>query len=293
MPDPIPPPVFAQKPPSYLQGEFKNRVILDDEPIKELCYSLIAHGFLQPIGAVDYGDYGEQLYGGRRMAAYRYGQENGLAVPETIPMLLYSPGLTQTQRRIITNTENLQRLDLTPPEIFRNCDELMVLNPDWCLTDLSRHLNKSKGTITKYMAPKRLEPAYLAAFLEGKFGFDAAYDIAKSPVQSATFDIVCGGGSREERRATKPKKQPAQGAPPPDKFDRCPILFPEAMVLIKSKKGKEPLTLEATKTLLKDALAKVETAIGESFTLKTAMRVFADTKDKAKKVRKKREKKVG
>ncbi len=193
----IPSPIHAIKPLGFFQVGHNSRPVINDESLQELSRSILANGLLQPLISLDDG---LVLAGHRRLAAMELAD-----LPEA-PALIYPSTLTITEQRTITATENMQRLDLTPPQTYGLCKELFELNPTWQLCDLAAHLSKSPGTITKYMAAAKLEPEPLAAFMAGEFGFDTAYSITKSPNQSETLRIIRGGGNREAvRRAAKPK----------------------------------------------------------------------------------------
>lgn len=67
---PLPQPIHAVKPLAYfLDGDNIRRITVDDA-LRELNQSL-RQGQLQPIGAIDEGDYGTPIYGFRRLAAAR------------------------------------------------------------------------------------------------------------------------------------------------------------------------------------------------------------------------------
>ena len=213
----IPPPVHAEKPHDWFKGGHNIREIAIDDGIRDLAQSIAAHGILQPVGAVDHRDYGETVFGFRRLAAYRWGLSEKLALPATIPVRLYPPSLTATQRRIITATENLQRQDPDRPRNYRLSKELMDLNPDWTRKELAAHLNKHPSSITQYLSPDGLFPEALQAFLDGKFGFSHAYTIEKSPDQAKALAEVLHGSSRASLKtrtaaiatATLPSRTPA------------------------------------------------------------------------------------
>ena len=71
-------------------------------------------------------------------------------------MLVYPSSLTPTQRRVINLTENVQRVDLTDPEMFLNCKELMALNPIGGRKHLAAHLNETRQHGYPLPLPARL-----------------------------------------------------------------------------------------------------------------------------------------
>ena len=205
----VPSPTHADQPPGWFrdaEGENARTIILDDG-IRELCHAIVAQGLLQPVGAIDHGSYGIPIFGFRRLAAIRFGISEGLAVPEKIPTLLFPPSTTRSQIQVINLTENMQRLDLSDPEIYRSLHELMALNPGWDRKALATHLSKDPSTITRWLSPDDLAESAKQAFLDGKFGFSKAYAIAKLPKeqQPPLLDLTLGGATRDdlERRVRK------------------------------------------------------------------------------------------
>src|SRR5689334_23352698 len=111
----------------FVQGENARKTEID-ESVRELCYSIVANGLLQALVAIDHGSHGVLVCGNRRFAAINWGLSQGLAIPKQIPVLLYPPTTTPSQIKVIQLTENIQRVDLTDPEIFRTCQALLELN---------------------------------------------------------------------------------------------------------------------------------------------------------------------
>lgn len=267
-----PPPVHAHKPPEWFQdGQNSRDTIVVDDAIKELCYSLVANGFLQSVGAIDHGDHGEQLYGFRRMAAFRWGLSQKLAMPSQIPANLYPPSLLVTQRRIITATENLQRQDLSDPETFRLCKELMTLNPDWARQDLGKHLNKSASMVTQCLSPDDLIPEALEAFLAGKFGFGKAYAIARSPNQMKTYLKVIGGASRDAALGECRKQR--NGSAPAVRVSKIKCPLPSGIVITAS--GAD-LSLDDFIEALGIAIKEAKKALDQGLDSKTFAAVVRD-----------------
>jgi ParB/RepB/Spo0J family partition protein len=214
----IPPPVPAAKLHDWFKGDNNVREIVIDDGIRDLARSEADQGILQPLGAIDHGNHGETLYGFRRLAAYRWGLDEGLAMPDRIPVLLYPPSLTATQRRIVQATENLQRQDLTDAQKYRLFKELLELNPQWTRKDLAAHLRKHPSTITQCLSPDDLIPEGLQAFLDGKFGYSLAYKIAGSHDQAKALAKVLNGSSRadleDDNRSHRNGHAPHPGARP-------------------------------------------------------------------------------
>jgi ParB-like chromosome segregation protein Spo0J len=264
----IPTAVRADKPGDFLRDGQNAREIVVDESIRELCHSLVANGFLQPVGAIDHGDYGEQLFGFRRMAAYRWGLREKLAVPSLVPVMLYPETITVTQRRLIAATENLQRVDLTDAQKFRLCQELVELNPGWSRKDLAAHLHKHASTVTQYLSPAGLIPEALEAFLAGEFGLTVAYEISKQADQAEALRRRRSGVTRDEMG-----RQRRKGDAPAERMSRLRCPLPSGVTV--QVAGKE-ISLEETADALKQALKEVNAAIAKGFNVKTAQSVWKD-----------------
>ena len=258
----------------FLENNEENaRPIEVDPALIELCNSIAAQGLLQPVCAIDHGSYVKLFCGFRRVGAIRYGISQGLAVPKQIPVLLYPPTLTPSQIKILQLSENLQRADLTDPQIFRTCQALLELNPDWRLQDLARHLNKDASTVTRYTSPKSLVPEALEAFLAGKFGFAKAYAIAKLPEdqQGGLLAMTLSGATRDELERQGRKRRSAGTS-----AVRVPsikvALANDISVVIKG----ESIDLEQGIEALKDALKAMTKARDTGLDAKTAQAVWRD-----------------
>jgi hypothetical protein len=249
----IPNPVLAQKPAGYFKDGPNDRLLAMDDGDKELLDSIIANGVLQSVGAVDFGEYGELIWGFRRVGLCRYGLSQNLAIPEKIPVQLYPSTLIATHRRVLRATENLQRKDLTDPQTFKLCKELMELNPDWARQDLASHLNKSPSMVTHYLSPELLIPDALQAFLSGKFGFRKAYAISKTLDQHAALAEILNGSGRLPRI-----KIPLAGD------------TGSGIVTIAG----DNIDLDDAETLLKEALKAVRAAREKKLDTKTAQAVW-------------------
>ena len=129
---------------SFIDGSNGRMIEVDDE-LKELAHSLVANGFLSSVGAVEYPDHVETLYGFRRLHAYRWALEQGLDVPELIPTLLYPETLTLIERETIQLLENIQRKDLTEVEYYHAVKSLSARGLS--LEAIGDHINKSKATV--------------------------------------------------------------------------------------------------------------------------------------------------
>ncbi len=191
---PLPTPTHTNWPPARIKLGKNSRQITVDDGIRELHQSILKNGLLQPLGVIDRAD-DNLIFGFRRFTAI------GLGGIDSIPVSVYPASTTVTQVRGLNAVENLQRVDLTEPQIYRLCKELMGLNPDWKRQDLAATLSKDASTVTRYLSPDDLIPEALAAFMDGRFGFSKAYAISKSPDQKVTLDLTLSGKTRDEVEA--------------------------------------------------------------------------------------------
>lgn len=150
----------------------------------------------------------------------------------------------------------------------------------------------AQSHLTKLLSVFDCIPEAQAAAEAGKLTVEDWYAVSGSPDPQETLRVRLAGGGRKAVQASARPKPPQQDGKPPERFDRLPIPSPGAIVLVKAKKGQQPLDLAATRKLLKDALDKVDSAIQASYSIKTAARAWADTKDKVKKERKPRKPKA-
>ena len=175
---------------SKIIEDLNSRKVEIDEGIRELCNSIVTNGLLQPLIILD--DY-RLVAGYRRLAALRLGGVESAAVS------IYPSTLTPSQIKVINLTENVQRVDLSEPETYAACSELMKLNPEWSRKDLAAHLGKDPSTVTRWLCPDDLIPEAKRAFLDGKFGFAKAYAIAKLPHESqgGLLNLTLSGATRD------------------------------------------------------------------------------------------------
>jgi len=128
--------------------------------IQDMGDSLRVHGQLQDVAAQADGTL---IYGHRRLA----GAE--LIGMKELWVLVYDEPLTATQIRVMQLIENIDRVDLTPAEVWEASDELMKLN-GWGLKELAAHLGKDISTASRIMSPSKCIPAVQEAFKAGAIG---------------------------------------------------------------------------------------------------------------------------
>jgi ParB/RepB/Spo0J family partition protein len=184
----LPKPKQDNKPWEWFRDGYNARPVVEDDAFRELIESIRQNGMLQPIGALENG---VRIFGNRRFAAAK---PAGLQI---IPVQIYPCSITECQIRVINLTENVLRVDLSDPEIYLSCSELMKLNPEWTRKDLAAHVGKDPSTLTRWLCPDDLVPEAMQAFLDKRYGFAKAYSIVKSPNQLLSLDLVLKGETRD------------------------------------------------------------------------------------------------
>lgn len=229
------------------------------DEFSNLVASVCRYGVLEPPIC---SDDGEVIAGRHRLAAARKAAIKELAAS------VYS-GLTATQKRLVTVSENIQRKDMPDNRVFLLVRELEELNPGWQNQDLAAHLGKSASWVTRAKSPSRLIPEAFDAFMADKFGFSKAYAISNSPDQVATLSLVLGGGTRDaiERKSRKAKAAPAAKAAK----IRCPL--PSGQVVTIS--GDE-ISLEDAMDAAQEAAKQIKVALSKGVTAKTAQSYWKD-----------------
>ena len=271
----------ALKPPDWLNTASGSNIrppIAIDDGIKELCYSIIATGLHQAIGAIDRGTYGELLYGFRRITAIRWGQSDHLPVPELIPVMLYDPAITPQEVRIIQLTENLQREDISDVQLFHAVVELEG-TLGMAKKDIAAMLGFSPAKVTRAVSPQNCPPEAMDYFLAERLTLGHCYKISTSADPLATMAHFLKGGTHDEAEAAARPKSSTSGEK--TSSVRIPLALDSdggmrgGRVSISGLPG-QGLDLEATETLLKDALQAVKEARKESWTLKNAQAIWRD-----------------
>lgn len=144
----------------------------DEAALQELAASIAAHGLLQPITVDGFG--GEQAHyriiaGERR---FRASQLAGLTHIDAIVRM----DLTDAQVAVFQVLENLQRADLTTPELVRGVEELARTTP---LQQLADQLGKDKAWVSRYSTVHKLWQPARALVMDGLCSVDLAHDLAQ------------------------------------------------------------------------------------------------------------------
>lgn len=257
----LPTPTHAVKPlECFVLGE-NARTIEVDDALRELNQSL-RNGQLQPVGGIEQGDKIRLLYGYRRYHAAKLGGVDKLAV------LIYPSTMTETEAKVAQATENLQREDLSDPQVYTLCKQLLGLNPAWKRQDLASHLGKSPAWVTQILCVDDLVPEAREAFMAGKLGFTLAYAITRAPDQLAALHAKLNGASRADidRSRRKPNPEAVRTAK-----IRCPL--PSGYTVVVSG---QDASLEEGIDALNEALKAMKGMLGKGYSAKTFEKAMRD-----------------
>jgi ParB/RepB/Spo0J family partition protein len=246
----------------------QSRKSFDEGELRALGASMRSVGQLQPVGAKPDGTL---LWGERRWRAAQL-----VGIPELSVIITDRP-MSDTEVRLVQLSENLHRSDLTDPEIFTACQELLALNPDWRRADLGAYLHKDASMVTRILSVGDLIPAARQAFMDGKFRFGTAYAISKLPPDEQAEMLALQLSGRAGRaRIEQAAKKKEHAAVPAVKVARvwCPL--PTGRTVVVSGPA---MSLEDLIGALGQALEAAKRASKESLDVKTAEKVW---KDKAK-----------
>ena len=264
-------PISATKPPARLRSLENSRPeIVLDESTTELVECLKKDGQLQPIGAVDHGDYGEVIFGHRRLFCIL---QAGI---ETVNVLLYPSTMTATEKRIINLSENLKRAGLADQDLTKACAELMKLNLGWKRVDLARHLGKTPDWAPHILSPLSCTPLILEAYFARRIKLAHAYALSKMAmdIQDEQLNRVLAGGTRDDLDRARKRTRPANAAPAV-RAVRLKLIMPASGVVI-TLAGDEGLSLEDAAHELSEALSEIRKAERQGRDAKTLSAVLRD-----------------
>ena len=142
--------------------------------------------------------------------------------------------LSETKKRLITATENLDRQDLTGWDIYSLCREILELNPGWLGKDLAEHLHKDPSWVTRALSPSKCTPAWQDALKAGKVTLSHCYATSKldQSEQDGLLALKLSGqvGSRDGLERERRKKR--NGEAPAVRMSRIKIALPGKINLI-------------------------------------------------------------
>lgn len=150
------------------------RKCFDDDALRELTESVLAHGVLQPLLARPHGEDGKyQLLAGERRL--RAALRAGLA---EVPV--YVRELNDQEAMIATLLENLQREDLNPMEAARGLEALRNVM-DATHDQLAETLGLARGTVSNLLRLLKLDPALQRDVEDGRISQSHAKALASLP----------------------------------------------------------------------------------------------------------------
>lgn len=152
----------------------------DDDALSELALSIGANGLLQPITVrgigkriLEGGALGETTYriiaGERR---YRASELAGLTHIDAI----VRDDLSDSQVSVLQVLENLQRADLSTPDLVRGVEQLARQMP---ANDLAKQLGKDKTWVSRYSTVHKLWAPARALVMDELCSVDLAHDLAQ------------------------------------------------------------------------------------------------------------------
>lgn len=146
----------------------------DEDDIDRLAADIAARGQLQPIRVRWSGEQSKWLIiaGERRWRAIT---KAGLS---KITCMFIDREMSESEIRAEQLVENLLREDLNGMEEARSFATLMELN-GWNATELSQHINVSKGKVSKALALLKLPEELQARIEGGELSPSTAYELAK------------------------------------------------------------------------------------------------------------------
>ncbi len=260
----LPKPRYDTCPIDKIIEGLNSRKIEVDDGIRELCNSIVANGLLQPLIILD--DY-RLIAGYRRLAALR------LAGIESATVSIYPSTLTPSQIKVINLTENIQRVDLSEPETYGACSELMVLNPEWARKDLAAHLGKDPSTVTRWLSPDDLIPEAKQAFLDGKFGFAKAYAISKLPSdqQGGLLALTLSGATRDVLEQQGRKRRTVTAPAIRSTKIRVPLVSGQVVTV-----AGDGVSMDEALEAVQEATKQLKAAIAKGVTAKSAQAYWKD-----------------
>lgn len=267
----------ALKPLGWFRRNGNLRQVKRDEPLRELRDSISLQSLLQSLGALDFGTYGELLYGYRRFEAIEWGVEEQMPIPTELPVMLYDPGMTPDEKTIVQLTENLHREDITEPQLFQAVVALEAHG--MARKEIAHMIGVSAPTATRYFAPSSCPPEAMEHFLNGRLTLLHCYKISTSSDPLATLAHFLKGGTHDQAEAAARPKSEAPGE------KTASVRIPLALHSDSGLRGGrlsisglpgQGLDLGGTETLLKDALQAVKEARKEGWTLKNAQAIWRD-----------------
>lgn len=161
---------------------------------------------LSSLGALANGDL---IFGFRRLAGAKL---VGLAELE---VRIYSEPLSEAEIKLIQLTENIHRLDMSPPEKWAAYEQIRALHPHWSAKELAAHLKLDPPAITKWLSPSKCIKPWQEAFKEGRVLISDCYvaSQASGDQQLELLSLKLSGASRDVLKRSLAKIKAAPEVP--------------------------------------------------------------------------------
>lgn len=237
---------------------------LEEAAIRSLAESIRSEGLLHPPVVTE--DL-ELRLGFRRVAAMDL-----LGWTECEVRVIPGP-LTETKKRIIRLTENLQRADLTAPEKSLSMVGLLELNTGWTNKELAAHLHLDPSSVTRYLAYRDGTAELQKAYLSGQIDLTRMYAIVKLPLvkQNESLALALSGASRDAIEQAGRKKRTA--ATSAVRVSRIKAMLPSGVCIVASGEG---LTLDDLIESLGEAQREAKKAREQGLDARTFQAVLRD-----------------
>jgi ParB/RepB/Spo0J family partition protein len=241
---------------------------LEEAAIRTLAESIQSEGLLQPPVVTE--DL-ELVAGFRRLAAIEL-----LGWTECEVRVVPGP-LTETKKRIIRLTENLQRADLTAPEKSLSMVGLLELNPGWTNKELAAYLHFDPSSVTRYLAYRDGTAELQKAYLSGQMDLTRMYAIVKLPLvqQNEALALGLSGASRDAIERAGRKKR--NGGKEAVRVQRVKCVLPSGVNVVVSGEG---VSLDESIEALGEAIKEMKRARDLGYTAKTFAAAMKDKSTK-------------
>jgi ParB family chromosome partitioning protein len=175
------------------------RECFDDDALSGLGRSMEKAGLLQPILVRPDANGWSVIDGERRLrAAKALGWR-------TIPAIVDTKELTDTDRTQSQLVANCQRADLSPIETARAIDRL-IKSSGWSMSDVAAQLGVSAASVSRSMKLLTLPADLQERIHRGELAANTGYEIAKVPCSSRRAELIAaatGGGLKRDVAAKR------------------------------------------------------------------------------------------
>lgn len=227
-----------------------------DEDDFRLTESIRQHGILQPLGARWDG---KLVWGERR---FRCAIAAGMT---EMPVVILDKDMTEGEYLTLQMQENLQRVDISPFDLFEGCVHLLQVN-GWEQKDLARQLKMSASQASKILSVRKLTDEWREALKAGKVTISQCYEASSLPHESQNgrlYHLLQG----------KSEAQPVPAVHrPTTKLDRVKLVIAGCTLTLAGN----DLDTEAVLKHLTAIREEVQRALKTGVTIDSLARVLAD-----------------